>query len=108
MKKLVILLLAAVCLLCVGCGREETPDSCILKAKVTEVGEFILIVEPVTGSREGTEPIQVSLACFADADSLSYLETAAAGDTVEIEYNGLLEETEPRQMNGAYTIRRAS
>lgn len=108
MKKLEIIILTVVCLLVVGCSREDTQESSILKANVTEVNEYILVVEPVEGSREGTSPIHVSLACFADEESLNYLENAAVGDIVEIEYNGMLEETYPLQMNGAYTIKLAS
>ncbi len=110
MKKAVLVLFAAMlCLTAQGCGKKNAPDAgdpeiFVLEARILEIGNRLLLVEPVEGSSEGTGQIYVNTDALRDEASLSCMKTAAVGDLVRIGYDGLLAETYPRQMTKPYSI----
>lgn len=97
----------------VGSGRLVFRDSCILaeglfpepiadfQAKVLEVHDGYLLVEPVEGSweRNSADRIQIPVINIAP-----YPEPQI-GDIIEIKYDGELLETYPVQLNEVYSIR---
>ena len=108
MKKIVSLvsLLAVFAMLLVGCADKSGKDfdqtqTCSFHAKVLEVSDGYLLVEPLADSSESrsANQIQVSL-----RDKTTSWSIPAVGDVVKIVYDGNIMETYPAQISKVYHI----
>jgi len=115
MKKQFALFLALVCIFALaGCGNTadgkttETPAAKVyFKAKVLDISDDYLLVEPLEGTpeRKSADRIKVSIGDIEEEQSLRYLAEAGVDDTVEIAYNGKIAESYPAQTNSVYEIK---
>lgn len=75
-------------------------EESIFRAKVLEVHEAMILVEPLEGEEErrSSDKIYVSL------QELEKTPEIQVGDILEIRYDGRIQETYPAQINDTYTI----
>lgn len=72
----------------------------IFRAKVLQVHEKYVLVEPLEGEMELLCSDKIEVSC----GTMEQLPLMAAGDTVEIIYDGLIQETYPARITGTYGI----
>lgn len=70
------------------------------RAKVLEVHEKTVLVEPL----EGEEELRSSDKIYISLRELEKTPEIRVGDILEIRYDGMIQETYPAQINGTYTI----
>lgn len=84
--------------------REESADmvvdAAVFRAKVLEVDERWVLVEPLEGEQEllSSDKIYVSFGQLAQTPQLQ------VGDILQIQYDGMIQETYPAQITGTYAI----
>jgi len=103
MKKL-LAIAAALCiaLLLAGCTAEsDTPDTCVMRATVTEIDQSAMLVTPEEGSWELS-----SSDCFSVP--IAHMESSPepqVGDRIEILYGGGICETYPATLEQIISVR---
>lgn len=77
-----------------------TANAAVFRAKVLEVQEKNVLVEPLEGEKEllSSDKIYVSLGKLAQIPEIR------VGDILMIHYDGMIQETYPAQINGTYAI----
>lgn len=84
--------------------KEDAPQTAVFTAAVLEAGEKTLLVEPAEGSAELASADRISVGLTAGAAVLDVdgepctLADIRVGDTVEITYSGMIEESYPAQI----------
>ena len=103
MKKLIYLIIPAILAAMIfGCGEkaEEPVKAVSFKAEVLETDP--LLVKPDDGSAElsSADKIYIDTSKMTDEQSALTLRAMRVGDTVRIEYDGMIAETYPAQISG--------
>ena len=103
MKKYIALVLACICvLLFVACNNDNTSskNEYVFNAKVLEIGEQFLLVEPTSNSNESksSDKIKISLA------TVNCPENIEVGDSVVIAYDGMIQELYPAIIPNVHSI----
>ena len=75
-------------------------EESVFRAKVLEVHEKTVLVEPLEGEAElrSSDKIYVSLYKLENTPKIK------VGDILEIRYDGMIQETYPAQINGTYAV----
>ena len=112
MKKIVVLILCmlVVSLMLTGCSNSGKNDEVSFKAIVLENNQTHLLVEPEEGSSELSSAdrimVSVSEATLLDShDKEITIGDIKSGDRVQIDYDGLIAESYPAQINGCSRIK---
>jgi hypothetical protein len=105
MKKIISLLLAIVCVIgLAACGNADANKEMEHKftAKILEVNDSSILVEPVKGSNEllSSDKIYVSTKDFSDL-------SLQVGDYVLVTYDGMIAESYPAQILNVFDIKEA-
>ena len=106
MKKIISLLLAIVCVIgLAACGNTDANKDMEHKftAKILEVNDSSILVEPVKGSNEllSSDKIYISTKDFSDL-------SLRIGDYILVTYDGMIAESFPAQILNVYSIKMAS
>ena len=77
-----------------------TVDATVFRAKVLEIRENCVLVEPLEGQQERLCSDQI----YVSFGMLTQIPELRVGDILQIQYDGLILETYPAQINGTFAI----
>ena len=81
-------------------AEEDIAEVTVFRAKVLEVSKNRVLVEPLEGQRER----QCSDRIYVAFGNLTQNPEIRVGDILQIQYDGMIQETYPAQINGIFAI----
>lgn len=100
MKKFICILMVFIVLFSFTACNRKTNDTATFQAVILEIYESYYLVEPVEGSTELNSADQITV----PMKNMNPSPEPEVGDTLEIEYDGMIAESYPAQITNVYSI----